>query len=99
MNSHVIALDVGGTSIKSAAIAPSGVVVGPVLDTAIDSQGSADLILGTLAGAITQHPAAPPPSGIAFGFPGPFDYQEGVCRIQGVEKFEALYGLNLRDAL
>jgi glucokinase len=36
---------------------------------------------------------------VALGFPGPFDYAQGICRITGVEKFEALYGLDVRQAL
>jgi glucokinase len=38
-------------------------------------------------------------NGIGFAFPGPFDYNEGTCYIQGGDKFEALYGVNLRTEL
>jgi glucokinase len=37
--------------------------------------------------------------GVAFGFPGPFDYEAGICLIEGVEKYGALYGVNIRDAI
>jgi glucokinase len=37
--------------------------------------------------------------GIGFAFPGPFDYERGICYIKGVDKFESLYGVNLRDEL
>jgi glucokinase len=55
--------------------------------------------MGTLAVAVTAHLTERAPAGIAFGFPGPFDYAQGVSRITGVEKFESIYGLDVRQAL
>lgn len=37
--------------------------------------------------------------GIAFAFPGPFDYDNGICLISGVNKFDSLYGVDLRAEL
>ncbi|NYE05859.1 glucokinase [Bacillus niacini] len=37
--------------------------------------------------------------GIGFAFPGPFDYQKGVSFISKVNKFESLYGVDLRNEL
>ena len=34
--------------------------------------------------------------GIGFAMPGPFDYPNGVAWFKGVEKFESLYGLDIR---
>jgi glucokinase len=99
MNAWVVALDVGGTSLKSAVIAPGGQVASAVLQTPLDSAGSADVILGTLSRAVAGHLRGLAPAGLALGFPGPFDYANGICRIAGVEKFDALYGLNVRQAL
>ena len=48
----VVALDVGGTSVKSAIVASSGALAGPPQRTPIDSAGSADAVLGTLAGVV-----------------------------------------------
>ncbi|GGH36249.1 ROK family protein [Paenibacillus segetis] len=33
---------------------------------------------------------------IGLAFPGPFDYKQGICYVQGLGKFESLYGINLR---
>lgn len=33
---------------------------------------------------------------IGLAFPGPFDYKQGICYIQGLGKFESLYGMNLK---
>lgn len=35
---------------------------------------------------------------IGLAFPGPFDYKQGTCYVQGLGKFESLYGINLRKA-
>jgi glucokinase len=99
MSALVIALDVGGTSFKSALIARGGHVASTVQATPIDSSGSADIILGSLAGTVASYLRVGTPAGVALGFPGPFDYAGGVSRITGVEKFEALYGLDVRQAL
>lgn len=37
--------------------------------------------------------------GIGFAFPGPFDYEEGISLMQGMRKYEAIYGVNLRQVI
>ena len=96
---RAIALDVGGSSVKSATVAPGGQVLGELCQTQVDSIATADEILGSLARAVAAHLAHEVPVGIGLGFPGPFDYADGVSWITGVEKFEALYGLNVRAGL
>ena len=101
-SAQVIALDVGGTSVKSALVAPGGHVIGGPAITPIDSSGEADSILGTFAQIISIHLGQAQTSnviGVAFGFPGPFDYAAGICLIEGVEKYGGIYGVNMRDAL
>lgn len=99
---RVIALDVGGTSVKSALVAPGGYVIGEPTITPIDSSGEADGLLGTFAQIISTHLGQAPTSkllGVALGFPGPFDYRAGICLIKGVDKYGAIYGVNMRDVL
>src|SRR5215211_4164003 len=101
-STRVIALDVGGTSVKSALVAPGGHVIGEPAITPIDSSGEAEGILGTFARIIGSHFGQAQTSnviGVALGFPGPFDYAAGICLIEGVEKYGAIYGINMRDAL
>jgi glucokinase len=101
-SARVIALDVGGTSVKSALIAPGGHVIGKPSITPIDSSGEADSILSAFAQIIRTHIRESHSFhllGVALGFPGPFDYAAGICLIEGVEKYGAIYGVNMRDAL
>lgn len=101
-SARVIALDVGGTSVKSALVAPEGRVVGEPAITPIDSSAEADSILRTFAQIISTHLGESHNHnllGVAFGFPGPFDYAAGICLIHGVEKYGAIYGVDIRAAL
>jgi hypothetical protein len=36
---------------------------------------------------------------IGLAMPGPFDYPNGISMIRGLDKYESLYGLNIREAL
>jgi glucokinase len=102
LSARVIALDVGGTSVKSAWVAPGGRVIGEPAITPIDSSGEAESILETFAQIISTHLGQTQTSnviGVALGFPGPFDYKAGICLIEGVEKYRTIYGVNMRDAL
>jgi len=36
---------------------------------------------------------------IGIAMPGPFDYEEGICLMKGQEKYDALYGMNVRTIL
>jgi glucokinase len=100
----VVALDAGGNSVKSALVAASIGIVGDVCVDAVQSKASAAGILHTLAVIIANHlKTTGEVSGIAFAFPGPFDYERGICLIQNQEKYDALYGIdvsaNLRKIL
>jgi glucokinase len=91
----IVALDVGGGSVKSGVFAPTGRLVAAPTATPIASGGDAEEILGTLAGVMVLERAKVPGGAAwraALGFPGPFDYARGVSRIRGVAKFEALFG-------
>lgn len=102
---EVIALDAGGSSVKSARVSAQHQVIGGRRDD-IDSLADRAHIIGELARIIQTHinAANGEPAGVAFSFPGPFDYPNGICLIQHTShsagvKYGALYGVNLRDAL
>jgi len=98
-----IALDVGGSSVKSAIVAESGEILeGSVGRTPIDAKGQFQPIINAFVHVLekafhlaTERQAAI--AGIAIGMPGPFDYANGVSLIKGLDKYEALYGVNLKE--
>ena len=100
MSNLVLALDVGGSSIKSALVETGPRIVDVVSVTAINSKGSAAKILNTLARIITSHlQKFEDVRGVAFAFPGPFNYEQGICLIQNLNKYDTLYGLNISTSL
>ncbi len=99
-NRLIIALDVGGSSIKSGVVDLKSLEVTGFDITTIDSHGTADEIIATLCGVIEHHyKSVRHVSGIGIGFPGPCDYEAGISYIDGVDKYEAIYGLNVHDAI
>jgi len=94
----VIALDVGGTSVKSGRVRVPGQEVSGQSRMRLDSGGAAEAILSAFARCILDHAKAASPdavAGVALAFPGPFEYDTGICRIAGVQKFESLFGLDI----
>lgn len=72
------------------------------MTTAIDSGADAATIIGTFEAIIQHHlrdAGDAEMTGIALGFPGPFDYKNGISFIRGLAKYEALYGIDVRKAL
>jgi glucokinase len=99
---YAITLDVGGSSVKSGSVTPDGQIVGSTRTTPIDSSASADAILNAFTAIINSHiqqHGLDELAGVALGFPGPFDYEAGISRITGLEKYEALYGINIKAGL
>jgi glucokinase len=75
-----------------------GKLVGESRSTLIDSRGPAETILETFKVIINRHLfelAGQSVLGVGMGFPGPFDYEAGVSRIQGVAKYESILGVNV----
>jgi len=97
----VIALDVGGSSVKSGLVRPSG-SVHFFNHTPINSQAAKEDVLQVFVKIIQMYLHKVDPNeflGIAFGFPGPFDYKNGLCLIYGQSKYDNLYQVNIKDEL
>lgn len=94
----IMAFDIGGTQIKSAAV-----VDGTILEATVSQYDSfADRSAGeiiahfaNIAADIVDKAALDerPIGGLGMAFPGPFDYENGICLIQGLQKFDSLFGL------
>ncbi len=105
MGREIAVLDVGGTSIKTGAVRfdegddDPRIEIGPVLPT--NSNESADIVLDSLAAGVDAalHVAGREVSGVAIAICGPFDIEAGISRMQGVHKFDDIYGIDLRAAL
>ena len=102
-NRYVLGVDIGGTLITAALvdIEKKELLRGSKKRLGVNSHGSADSILktwvGTLKHVIAQ--SKKPVDHIGFAMPGPFDYENGISFIKDMHKYEALYGMDIRQHL
>ncbi|GGO49151.1 glucokinase [Streptomyces lasiicapitis] len=99
-------LEIGGTHVTAALVATSadadsGTGPAQVLRRAhrtLDPRGTAEQVLGAVVRCATQVDA---PAAAVWGVavPGPFDYDKGVARFEGVGKFDDLYGIDVGSVL
>ncbi len=97
------AVDIGGSHITAALVeAETGIVMHNTWQrTMVPATGTVDEIIDAwgrvISGSYMHHPLKPVKWGIAM--PGPFDYEQGISYIRGQNKYEALYGLNVKMLL
>ena len=98
-----VGVDIGGSNI--AACLYDSIDKQLVLDSRstfyVDPNWEAGRVLETWSAAISNtisfsHDKV---SGVGIAIPGPFEYYEGISRITGVNKYECLYGLNVKNEL
>lgn len=99
----VLAADIGGTHITCAVVdtATYTIVEETMVRKTLNSLASAKSILQIWADAFSdsnqRFGSNSLPIGIAM--PGPFDYENGISLIQGQDKYDALYGISVKDNL
>jgi glucokinase len=96
---RVPALDVGGSHVAAAWVdVESWAVAGEVHEVDVDPAGSASELVGQLAlaaGALGDLAG----SWLGVAIPGPFEYDAGIGRYEGVGKFESLRGVDVGEML
>ncbi|MCB0555918.1 MAG: ROK family protein [Phaeodactylibacter sp.] len=100
--SIAIGADVGGSHISCAAIdmAAGQLLPGTQMRASVDNNADSATILGQWARALNDTIAQVGPgriAGIGFAMPGPFDYVNGISKMQ--HKFVGLYDVNIPEAL
>lgn len=101
MDRVLLCLDVGGTEIKGAAI-KNGRLITQIRHFPARANLNKEELLRHFADIFLELANMIPAlsvDGLRMAFPGPFDYENGICLLQGLDKFDALFGVNLRDAL
>lgn len=93
-------LDVGGSHVTAARVdtATWQPVPGTRTRYPLRSDGTAEQIIATIA-ECARTLGGLRGSTLAVAIPGPFDYEAGVGRFVGVEKFDALNGIDVRSRL
>jgi glucokinase len=103
MNNHVLGIDIGGSHITAGLIdiQKRGLVENSVTRNSVNRHGSATDIITAWSEAINRVSVLFPNSfqKIGIAMPGPFDYENGISLIHGFDKYESLYGLNVKELL
>lgn len=96
-------LDVGGTQIKAAVMSENGETIVPqqVFESKANEEQNKILnhfaaILHCLADMIKADFIT---KAVIMAFPGPFDNENGISRIEGLSKYQSIYGISIREEL
>jgi glucokinase len=100
----LIGADIGGSHITCMAVNPADhrIMQDLCVRREIDCHADSEPILSGWSLALSElieRIGKADLSGIGFAMPGPFDYPAGIAWFKGVNKFETLYGINIREEL
>lgn len=100
----VLGIDIGGSHISAALVDISSCIIkeGTFTRERINSKGNAEEILSGWRRGIQDCLKAENYNEelkLAIAMPGPFDYENGISFITGLDKYEALYGINIKEYL
>lgn len=99
-----IGVDIGGSHISSAAVdmEKSEIIPGTYFHSEIDNKASKQQIFETWARTINKSLKPMEESdilGVGIAMPGPFKYKDGVALFERNDKYEALYGVSVKNEL
>ncbi|PSL45659.1 glucokinase [Chitinophaga niastensis] len=101
-HSIVLGADIGGSHITTALIDQHSrsIIPGSLYRAHVNSHGSAGEIIKCWGDIIQKSlDTANGVNQIGIAMPGPLDYEAGISLIRGLHKYEALYGLNIKELL
>ena len=98
MEGYYILLDIGGTQIKGCISDKEGNIKGKIAIFDSLSNMVAEVIFGNLVHIVANFMAETSGGslqGIGLAFPGPFDYEKGICLMREVGKYESIFGRSI----
>ncbi|RKL65008.1 hypothetical protein CR203_23025 [Salipaludibacillus neizhouensis] len=111
MTNCLIAMDVGGTTIHAAVVRDNKIIERTIKTYDARANKNKDNIISNLMFIIKDQLFIVKKelknegcsnftlSGVVMGFPGPFDYENGISYIIKLNKFDAIYGVNIKEEL
>ncbi|HEY0055427.1 MAG TPA: ROK family protein [Pedobacter sp.] len=104
MSRYVAGVEVHLERVETAVIDlhTNSIVPGTSRHTFINAQESVENLLNCWTASITKSVNAHPGGDLKYvgvAIPGPFDYENGIALMKNMGKFEALYGLNVKELL
>lgn len=100
----ILGVDIGGSHISAAmtCVACGRILEDTFCKKPVNACANRDVIIGKWLDAFEFSLSKVPSSrikGVGISMPGPFDYSNGVSLIQGVNKYDELYGMNVKEVL
>lgn len=103
MESNYLMMDVGGNGIKAAILDASGTLNGEIRWFPARSREDHETIFSNFADIILQMETELPDEDsfckIGMAFPGPFDYRQGISLMQGLDKYDSIYGMDIQKEI
>lgn len=104
MAAYFLMMDVGGTGIKTGIFNQEGELLGEIESFPARSRESKEIIFSNFASIIEQMGGKLPGKedtfqGIGMAFPGPFDYEQGISLMKGLDKYDEIYGYRLPEEI
>ena len=100
---QVVGIDIGGSHITSAVVNFGGfeIIAETYVRTRINAMDGVENIISGWAAGIKQTVGDNPLSDVCLGvaIPGPFDYDKGISYMRDQGKYDALYGLDVKELL
>jgi len=102
-NNKVVGIDIGGSHITAAIVDLEAhtIIRGSLIRRSVNAKNTAEQIIKEWSNAIVSCKTfdATTCDKIGIAMPGPFDYDKGISLITGLDKFETLYKLNIKELL
>lgn len=103
MTDTILTADIGGSHITSSLVDGRShhVMEASLKRKQVNAMGTANQIVFDWCSILHDVAtfAESPIEKVAISMPGPFDYESGVCYLKGNNKYEALYGLNIKTII
>lgn len=102
MKKKYILLDVGGTEIKGCVSEEKEIENIQICSYQSYADQNQETIFKNLAEILDSLMTCNPDSetvGVGFAFPGPFDYTRGISLMQGLKKYDSIYGISIEKEI
>ena len=101
---YYLMLDVGGTGIKGGVLDRNGFLKGNIRTFPARANDSRENIFRNFADILEEISMDIPERDAVFrrigmAFPGPFDYERGVSLMQGLNKYDAIFGASIQNEI
>ncbi|WP_026670751.1 ROK family protein [Butyrivibrio sp. AE3006] len=98
-NECCLLFDVGGTGIKVGVYDTFGELSDELQEYPSKAEKTKEEIFDNFYKIILELKGDKKLTKIGFAFPGPFDFANGISLMKGINKYDAIYGISIRDEL